>query len=440
MPTQEEEKEKKTEQGVNENQPQKSKNSIFKNKNKEQLFTDIYVGFLVVSLFIIIIGGIWAIKDIFTQTGFQDFKGLTVASQILIIAVILLGLVFLILFLMVLYKRGRKILYEVLYEEKEPKEKDVEEYLPAKIIAASSLVCIFIVFIGLIIAMFQYLIEGVDSSDVSGVWAVLGSLSGGTKVLLFGFTVLIMVLLVLGFSFLWQNGYYYFMNQILKLNEKYDEKYNYKGNQKIISQVVFGLFVANVVLIGISIVWSIISATAFSWSEDYSSMPFGFQFSFMGLLGTGLFLVLIAAMSLYKWGLNLISSALFGKKEESKIDHDNSTAKILTIFMLASIFLIAISIIIWLSSLIAGAIGGVEETNLISAFSGLSTALQVLSYSILIFIFLVLMLSFVYLLKNGYYVAFRLVTKTEEAMEEGIEKTEKKFKKKSKEKTKDKKD
>ncbi len=422
-----------TEEKKNSSTTKPPQNTKSQSKSRQQLIADVYVAFLVTSLFVVIIGAIWAIKDIFTQTAYQDFLGLTTASKILIVALTIIGLIFIILFLYVLYKRGRQSLYEKLFK-KEPKEKDVEEYLPAKIIAGGSLICIFVVFIGLIIATFEYIIEGASAPDTSGIWAFLSDLSGGTRILLVGIMILVFILLILGFQYIWQNGYLYFLNRILKYNKKYDKKWDYEGNQKIIAQTIFGILVVNVILIMISLVWTILDALAFSWSENFTTYPFGIKFSFLGLLGTGLFLILVGAMMLYKWGLNLISRALFGVKEHEDIEKGNTMAQVLTIFMLVAILMIAISLIIWLSTLIARSISEDAADNIFMAFRDLSIGLQLFSYSSLIFGFFLLSLLFVYMLKNGYFIAFEMIEKTEEKIDEGLDKTEKALKKKKKKK------
>src|SRR6056297_1439202 len=110
-----------TEEKKNSSTTKPPQNTKSQSKSRQQLIADVYVAFLVTSLFVVIIGAIWAIKDIFTQTAYQDFLGLTTASKILIVALTIIGLIFIILFLYVLYKRGRQSLYEKLFK-KEPKE------------------------------------------------------------------------------------------------------------------------------------------------------------------------------------------------------------------------------------------------------------------------------------------------------------------------------
>ena len=140
--------------------------------------------------------------------------------------------------------------------------------------------------------------------------------------------------------------------------------------------------------------------------------PFGIQFSILGIFFTSLFGLLIVSMMLFKWGNNHILNSLFGKKHPD-IKKESVLANVITIGILAGIFLITIGIITWLISLATGT----GFINLFLVLSTLSIGLLIMSIGVVIAIFMLLILAFAYSYNNGYSYVLKIVKSGEKLAE-----------------------
>ncbi|WP_371801623.1 hypothetical protein [Candidatus Lokiarchaeum ossiferum] len=374
-------------------------------------------------LFVTVIGGIWAIGDIFSQEKFSNFTELTIQSQLFITGLILLGIFFLVLFLVVLYKRGKKNLIESLFKEAPEKEvKTADEYLPAKIITAGALISFFTIFVGLIVAFLMFLIDATVFTDELGFWSFMRELTGGSIVLIIGLIVLLLDGLIYGMIYIWQNGYYLLINKILRYNQKVEEIHDFSKNERITGKIVFGILVLILVGIVFGIVWTIIESFSSDWGttfrEDYI---FGVQLSIIGFFGTLSFGTMISAMFIYKWGNNVIMKALFIQYTPKATTEDNLPAKILAVGILIAIVLLASSLIIWIITLIIDALSSGSGENIFAALAALSGGLALLAYSLITEIFVILILLFIFFLHNGYAFTLLKIMKTESIIDSGLE-------------------
>ncbi len=103
----------------------------------ELRIAQVFVLLITIGLFILIVGGVWAIADLFSTNKLQLFIGLSLFTQIFILGVMFLGLFVAFIFLVVFYRRGRDALLRSLFQLK-IRNKNVEEYLPARIISFRS--------------------------------------------------------------------------------------------------------------------------------------------------------------------------------------------------------------------------------------------------------------------------------------------------------------
>ncbi|MHA1729304.1 MAG: hypothetical protein ACTSWY_11310 [Promethearchaeota archaeon] len=392
-------------------------------EGRQNITASIFFGSVIISLAIIIIGGIWAIGDIFSTQKFIIFLSLSLFSQIFISGLIVVGIFFLGLILLVLFRRGKRYVLKLLFEEKpELAEKETEEYLPAKIITLGALISFCVVFVGLVFALIESMVQ--VQIDPTGFWSFLGDLTGGSWVFLIGLLILILTGLILGAFYFWQNGYYVTINRILRYNQKIISPYTFSDKQKNTGRITFIAVILGILLIIFGVIWAIIDAAVLDWASSFQSLPYGVQFSFFGIFGVSLFGLLIGAMMVFKWGNNTINGALFGKKYP-EMDKDSLSAKILTIGILVGICMIAISLIVWL---IASSLGGTDIFNIFTTLQALSMGLVIMSIGIVITAFLVLILMFTFLINNGYGFIMEKVLKLEEGINKGIEKGEQKIK------------
>jgi hypothetical protein len=398
---------------------------------QELRVAQVFVGVFTAAVFLLVIGGIWSIGDIFSQDKFGAFLTLSLYSQLFLVGIIVIGLFILSVFLVVFYRRGRDSILRALFKEK-PKDRDAEEYLPAKIISAGALISIFVVVLGLLIALIEFLVNG--WSDASGFWSFLGELTGGLRILIIAGFIWAFGGLALGAVYSWQNGYYFVVNIILRRNKEVAvPTQTYTKQQKITGQIFFGITVASVAVIVFGIIFAIIDAVAPTGAWDsFKGYPIGIQFSIIGTFVAGLFFLLVGAMTIYRWGNYVISNALFIRMQPVGMQKDNSSAKIIAAGILAGIFLIAFSLTVWLLSLWIGAFGE-NVTNPFESLANMSGGLLMLTIGLLILVFVILILGFAYIFNNGYYLIVKKIIEAQEklnkSMDTGI-KIEKKEKKK----------
>jgi hypothetical protein len=373
-------------------------------------------------VFVLIVGGIWAIGDIFSETKFEIFLGLSLFSQIFIVGLIIVLIFVLSIFMVVFYRRGRDAILRTLFKQK-PKDKDVEEYVPAKIISAGALLSIFFIIVGLLIALIQLLAGGGDTS--SGFWSFLGQLTGGLITLMIGGIMEVFILLVLVAVFAWQNGYYYVMNNILRYNKKISFAVEFSPRQKIAARVFFIVVVVALITILFGIVYAVLDAVmpTGKWQE-FAAYPIGIQISLISVSAAVLFLLLIGAMTLYRWGNVMISLALFARLEPAGTHKDNKAAQVIAWGILIGIFLIAFSLIIWLFSLWFNAFGQ-DISNPFVALMNLSGGLLMLSIGIIIMVFTFLILAFAYVFNNGYFLIVKRIMETQDKVNRSIDTTPK---------------
>lgn len=380
--------------------------------------TILILGLIGIALFII--GIVWSIKDIFSQNFWEWFtdEERAIQTQLFIIGLILIGLFFLLIFLYVLYKRGIRSFAGTLFKEKPEKElRKEEEYLPAKIITIFGLLSVFSIVVGLIIASIQTLIgtsnpqTGIDFIDVIFI------LSGGVRILILSVALILIDGLIYGFAYIWLNGQWVVVNKILLINQKVKEKYDITKTQKIIAQIIFGIFVIEISAVFIGIIWAIVDAIAGDFSEDFANFVFGIKFSFFGIFGSLLFVILVGAMFIYKRGLNLIIVPLFIQKQPDQ-EKSNTMAVIITIGFLFGLGLIFLGLIIWIVSLIVTGI----------SFGELSGGFALFTYGLIAFIVTCLGLVFSFALHNGYTFVMDKILKIEVAIDESLEEVSKKAK------------
>ena len=148
------------------------KTSEEKKENARNILVKVILWITMIGLFVAIIGGVWGIGDAFSTTKWESFAGLEIQTKLFVIALILLGIFFIILFLVVLYKRGINSLYQALFKEAPEQEgKETEEYVIAKIITAGMLISFFTIFVGLVIAFIQFLAGEDILDDPFGFWS-----------------------------------------------------------------------------------------------------------------------------------------------------------------------------------------------------------------------------------------------------------------------------
>jgi len=75
---------------------------------RQNITATVFFSLITVSTAIIIIGGIWLIGDLFSQEKLAIFLTLSLPVQIFIIGLIIVGLFFLGILMLIIYRRGKK--------------------------------------------------------------------------------------------------------------------------------------------------------------------------------------------------------------------------------------------------------------------------------------------------------------------------------------------
>ena len=171
----------------------------------------------IVVAFIITIGGtVYTIADLIMAEGKMElFQGLSFGFQIAIVGALLAGLFILIIFFYGLFKKGKKTLIKLIYKDRELEEQ-YKHRIGIKIVAGGLMLCIFAIIIGIIISI----IYEIFVSSSLYPFQLIGNFSTGQIVLLFGFSIFIIIGLIFAFIFLWHNGYYVIVKIISDLEEE----------------------------------------------------------------------------------------------------------------------------------------------------------------------------------------------------------------------------
>ncbi len=190
-----------------------SSNEIYASKQK--VVGELFYVFIVISCLICITGGIWSLFDFLMPTGkFASFLGLTLGYQIAIIAGILAGLFFLLIFFFGLFKKGRKWVLHFIFKVREIEEK-YKNRLDVKIAVGGLLISIIAIIIGIVISMFQEIL--LSPSQTSPFSAFFTSFSAGNWILFTGISLFALLAVSLFMIYFWKNGYYVILRIMGKL-------------------------------------------------------------------------------------------------------------------------------------------------------------------------------------------------------------------------------
>ncbi|MHA1675517.1 MAG: hypothetical protein ACTSYI_18040 [Promethearchaeota archaeon] len=406
--------------------PKPSKTPTERDKMIQNIIVKSILWMTTIGIFVTTIGAVWAIGDLFSTDKLALFIDLSFQSKLFVIGFVLLGIFFLVLFLVVFYKRGRRNIQKNLFKEyPEDARSGDEAYQIAKYIAAGALIAVFLIFTGLIIALFEFLFGNFAFDNIPDFWK---DLTGGTYILVISLIFLLFVGLVYSMIFIWQNGHKWVIDSILIYNEKIRDKHDFTKNQQTVGKVLFALIVAELIGIVFGVVWAIIESFTGDWGALFRDYPIGIQISFYGIFAALFFGTMVFSMFFYKRGNNLIMTSLFVQYQPKGAKKDNMSAKVITIGILVAILLIFGGLIIWLVSLLIDVLSAGAGTNLFIILADLSSGLTLLAYSTLIGIFTILALLFSYFFHNGYFFTLEkimaLEDKIDSDLDEGVAKAE----------------
>ncbi len=183
--------------------------------SNQRVVGDLFYIFIVISCLICITGGIWSIFDYIMPTGnLESFLGLTLGYQIALIAGILAGLFFLLIFFFGVFKKGRRWVLHFIFNVREIEEK-YKNRIDVKIAAGGLLISIMAFIIGVVISLIQEILLGPNPS--SPFSALLASFSAGNWILFIGISLFAILAVTLFMIYFWKNGYYVILRVMGKL-------------------------------------------------------------------------------------------------------------------------------------------------------------------------------------------------------------------------------
>ncbi len=373
---------------------------------------------VVVSLFILAIGGVWAIGDIFSQNKFGEFLNLSIYSQIFIIGIILLGLFMLSIFLTAIYRRGQEMLLRFLFSQSKVK-KTIEKFYTTKIVLIGWVLSVSAIFVGFIIAFFEFIFQ----TSETGILISIANLTGGVRILLFGsvfFLILVIAILLIWVS---QNGYHFIFEKIISKHESVKIEQTYTAAQNNIATGIYATYYILIVSCIFGIIWSVFDAImpTGKWTI-FLSYSLGTQVVIISSFSTLFFVLLIISILMLKSGMKTALLILYRPKKSTPKQSGEiiKSAKIAASGILISLFLIIFAIVVWVISIIFDLSIGRDFGNIFEALGTLSGGLFLTSVSILCIIFISLFLLFIYIFNNGYDLLANRISSAQASIEQNL--------------------
>jgi len=189
----------------------------------QKLIATIFYILIVIASIVSLGGVVWTIADIFIGTTgkFELFLNLSLGYQIAIIAGLLAGLFFLLIFFFGLFKKSTRSLIKFIFKKRDLEEK-YRNRTDVKIAAGGLLICLIAIIIGIIFAIVQDIVT-VSSGGSSSLVSIFGST--GPWVLFIGIALFMVVGIALFMIYFWKNGYYLLLRLIGAI-EKMDKEEN----------------------------------------------------------------------------------------------------------------------------------------------------------------------------------------------------------------------
>jgi hypothetical protein len=182
----------------------------------QQIISWIFYLSLVITCLITIGGVVYTIADLIMREGKMElFQDLNFGFQIAIIGALLAGLFFLVALSFGMSKKGRSFLLRTIFRERALHSK-YQSRLGIQIFTIGLLASVFAVITGIVIALLYELFTGLS-------FTFLRNLSSGQLLLFVGILIFMILGLIIGFFYLWHNGYYLIVNMFFTLEKSHEE-------------------------------------------------------------------------------------------------------------------------------------------------------------------------------------------------------------------------
>lgn len=185
-------------------------------KFQKIIATVFYISIVIVC--IITIGGVvYTIADLIMAEGkLELFQDQNLGIQIVIIGALFAGLFVLIIIAIGMSKKGRIFLLKTIFRERLLQSK-YKNRRSIQILTICLLISFFAIIIGFIISFMYELFLGIS-------FTFLHNFSDGQLILFYGLLTLMILGLIIGFFYLWHNGYYLIVSLFFKIESPSEEE------------------------------------------------------------------------------------------------------------------------------------------------------------------------------------------------------------------------
>ena len=185
-------------------------------KLHKTIATSFYIS-IVITCIITIGGVVYTIADLIMAEGkLELFQELNIGLQIVIIGALFAGLFVLIVIAIGISKKGRIFLLKTIFRQRLLHSK-YKSRLSIQILTICLLASFFAIILGFVIAFLYELFLGIS-------FTFLQDFSDGQLVLFYGLLTLMILGLIIGFFYLWHNGYYLIVSMFLKIELSPEEE------------------------------------------------------------------------------------------------------------------------------------------------------------------------------------------------------------------------
>ncbi len=378
-------------------------------------FAQFMVIYLMVNITFIIIYTSLSIGDYTAKINF-DFLDIPFQTQFLLIGLVLIGLSLFIILYGVLYRHGRNVVLKSLFGKCKPPPTP-HEYLLFNVIIKGFIVCILTTCAGFVIELIVLILSAISPS-----MAFLG-LTPNQQILLLWVLLFTSVCLGLLGSFIWKNGYRYFIHRLIQINANV-HSHALLNERRVkftwaIYSIVFCALVVCIIGLYVIIVEGIFAGQG--WNA-FVSTPWELKIAWIGLCGMFITGFMILVMLINRRTIAWVQNALFIRPiSKAKPGKGTSSTQLASISLFLGFFLVFVGAIMWVFTLVIEDIFGVEITAFLSTYSEGTAGYIIFMWGFIFFISTVIALIFIFFLNNGYSFLTRQVAKAEEKVETKIE-------------------
>ncbi len=380
---------------------------------KKILLAQIVTVYLIFNITFIIIFTALSIGDYSAKVNF-NFASIPFQTQFLLIGVVLIALSFIIILYGVMYRHGRNAVLKSLYGKCKPPPTP-HEYLLFNVIIKGFIGCILVTFAGLMIELIVFIVSAITSSTRYGLFTI------NQQMLLFWILLFTGVCLYLLVSFIWKNGFRYFINRLIQVNARFHSHAELNERRVKLSWAVYGVVLAafGVCIIGLYLIIVEGISAGHGWSY-FILAPWELQIAWVGACGMFISGFLILTMFINQRTLVWVQNTLFIRPLSKAGPGKGASTRLASITLFLGIFLIFVGAIMWGFTLVIQDIFGIQIAEFLTTFSEGTVGYIIFVWGFLFFISVVIALIFIFFINNGFTFIMKEVGKTEAKVEEKI--------------------